>query len=222
MPFVLTVACIVLALFTDHKRLQAQRRSVSVSLRQGIATDGSHQMVCSYISQSNIFSSILVLFLILFLALAEDAASTADDSIVCICKCCYMGDCAPLANASWSVGSCGQCLTSRCNEFIKSPTTRQKVSRTFETLEEGVPEGARIESGVDVCEVVSVLEAATCKSKFCKRSTNLKAECFDRNEPLHKYIVMFFTLFAMFGVGFAFIKNHLPALQGFNLKYFNY
>lgn len=96
------------------------------------------------------------------------------------------------------------------------------MAQIFETLQDGVPAGARAGLSVDTCEVISVLEAATCEGDGCRTSTNLKADCFDRNEAAHKYAILAFVSIAMFGVVFGFVKNHLPALQGFNAKYFNY
>ena len=155
-------------------------------------------------------------------ATGNTVESTSTDSIVCICRCCYLGECAPLENASWPVSKCTDCSASRCKEVVKSSDRRVKMARIFETLQDGVPAGARAGLSVDVCEVISVLEAATCEGDGCRTSTDLKAECFDRNEPIHKYAIMAFVSVATFGVIFGFVKNHLPALQGFNAKYFNY
>jgi hypothetical protein len=89
-------------------------------------------------------------------------------------------------------------------------------------LENNVPAAAKTDLTVDVCEVISVLETATCSGTSCKRSTNLKAECYNRNTPLIKYTIQAFVFLLVTGVIFGFVKNHIPALQDFNARYFNY
>eukprot|EP00758_Cryptobia_borreli_P004868 Tbor_TRINITY_DN4626_c0_g1::TRINITY_DN4626_c0_g1_i1::g.14800::m.14800 len=152
----------------------------------------------------------------------KELPSTAEESIVCICKCCYLGECSALANGFWHVKSCQECTARQCRDFVESSGTRARISRTFKALEPKLPEGPGLDLQIDLCEVVSVLETATCTGSGCRRITNLKAECFDRNESLHKYIIVMFVSLSTIGVIFGFVKNHLPALQDFNMKYFNY
>lgn len=148
--------------------------------------------------------------------------SITSDSVICVCRCCYQGNCNSLSNVSWAVDSCSSCQTSMCNEYIASSVVRSKTARLFESLENNVPAGAKADLVVDVCEVITVLETATCTGSSCKRSTNLKAECYNRNTPLIKYTIQCFVFILITGVLFGFVKNFLPALQDLNTKYFNY
>jgi hypothetical protein len=85
-----------------------------------------------------------------------------------------------------------------------------------------VPEAAASKEEVDVCEIITVLEVATCAGAQCKRSTNLKAECYNRDAPLMKYTIQVFVFIFFAGIFFGLIKNHIPAFQEINAKYFNY
>lgn len=81
-------------------------------------------------------------------------------------------------------------------------------------------------AGVDVtlqeCEVIAVLEAATCTTKSCKRTSTIKAECYNRDAPLIKYSIISLVAITVWSVIFGLIKNYIPAFQSFNEKYFNY
>lgn len=159
-----------------------------------------------------------------FLVLASSAVHGAEvvSSIMCVCRCCYQGDCAPISNASWTVSSCSDCKTSLCNAYVASSAARTKAARLFDSLESSVPEAAVSKEEVDVCEIVTVLEVATCSGAQCKRSTNLKAECYNRDAPLMKYTIQVFVFIFFAGTFFGLIKNHIPAFQEINAKYFNY
>ncbi|KAG5490061.1 hypothetical protein JKF63_00180 [Porcisia hertigi] len=153
-------------------------------------------------------------------ALAFEEASLLSP-IVCTCRCCYQGGCSPLANVSWTVSSCSDCSTKMCNDYISSPQVRSQTARIFDVIE-GEPPLRNDTVVVHECEVIAVLEAATCTVKSCKRTSTIKAECYDRNAPLIKYSIISFVLFTIFAVIFGIIKNYIPALQSLNEKYFNY
>lgn len=142
---------------------------------------------------------------------------------LCVCKCCYLGACNPMEGASWLMSSCSNCTSDQCNNYIQSAELRGKTTRTFELLQEGIPSVAKTGVTIDVCQVISVLEIATCpKTGSCKRVTDVKADCFDRNAPINKYSIFLFLLVTIVCVIFGFIRNHIPALQDLNAKYFNY
>lgn len=143
-------------------------------------------------------------------------------SVMCVCRCCYQGDCAPMSNASWKVESCSDCKTSLCNTYVASSEARSKAARLFDSLESTVPEAAVEGTDVDVCQIVTVLEVATCSGSRCKRSTNLKAECYNRDAPIMKYSIQAFVAICIVATFIGLIKNHIPAFQEFNAKYFNY
>lgn len=159
----------------------------------------------------------------------EAAALTSADKgsqsgVICTCRCCYLGECRPFSNATWMMDSCLQCTSDVCRTFVRSDGVRRQTAHVFELLQDGVPLAEKRAMRLDVCEVVSVLEASTCPvtDNFCKRTTDLKAECFDRSAPLQKYCVWSFVwiLFAATVLGFT--KNYIPALQHFNRKHFDY
>lgn len=146
----------------------------------------------------------------------------ASGDILCTCRCCYQGDCSALVNVSWDVDSCDACSTTLCNQYIASSAVKKKTARLFESLQNDVPVGAKSDLQVDVCEVITVLETATCSGSQCKRSTNMRAECYNRNGPIMKYMIQAFVAILVGGVMFGFVKNHIPALQELNIRYFNY
>lgn len=152
---------------------------------------------------------------------AEDSSSSSSDNIICTCRCCYQGGCSAITNVSWSVDTCGECTTKSCNNYISSQAVRAETARLFEGIqgERPLTSGAVV---VEECAVIAVLEAATCTTKTCKRTSTIKAECYDRNAPLTKYSVIFFLLVTIFAVIFGIIKNDIPAFQSLNEKYFNY
>ncbi|CAG9583711.1 putative endochitinase [Leishmania major strain Friedlin] len=153
------------------------------------------------------------------------AAVTAEESslsspIVCTCRCCYQGGCSPLTNVSWTVSSCSECSTKMCNEYISSQQVRADTARLFEGIQGEKPLNDTVV--VQECEVIAVLEAATCTTKSCKRTSTIKAECYDRNAPLIKYSIISFVLLTIFAVILGIIKNYIPVFQSLNEKYFNY
>lgn len=163
----------------------------------------------------------LLLAVLATLLLFTPAVQGAGD-ILCTCRCCYQGDCTALVNVSWDVDSCDACSTTLCNQYIASSEVKQKTARLFESLQNDVPAAAKTDLQVDVCEVITVLETATCSGGQCKRSTNMRAECYNRNAPLMKYMIQSFVGILIGGVVFGFVKNYIPALQGLNTRYFNY
>ena len=172
--------------------------------------------------------------------LAAHVASAAE--VLCVCRCCYLGDCAPLANTSWPMSDCGACTAVRCRSHLQTPEVRNKIARAFEwfrddensmggvTAEEQALIDAHqarslTENAFDVCEVVAVTEAVSCarqRGTGCKVSTDITAECYDRNQPSVKYTTWLFLIVSFFGIVFGFTKNHLAALQDFNAKNFDY
>ena len=173
-----------------------------------------------------VFSTRIVLVaavMALCVVLARAQQQTADGSIVCLCRCCYLGDCTPLMNASWPVNTCTDCTNQMCQDYITSTSIRVKTARIFESLQSAVPQAAQSSLRVDVCEVISVLEAATCTaSTGCKRTTDVKGECYNQNAPLIKYTIQSFAAISFIAVIFGFVKNHIPSLQELNNRYFNY
>mmetsp|Transcript_59378 Transcript_59378/g.68782 ORF Transcript_59378/g.68782 Transcript_59378/m.68782 type:complete len:176 (-) Transcript_59378:18-545(-) len=167
-------------------------------------------------------SFLLVVATLVATTVVVSSESTSSSSIVCVCRCCYQGSCNSLSNVSWTLDTCSSCSTSLCNAYIASDAVRSKTARIFESLENNVPAAARADLTVDVCEVVTVLETATCTGTQCKRTTSLQAECYNRESPFMKYAILTFTFFLVFGTVFGFVKNYIPALQEFNAKYFNY
>ncbi|RNE97875.1 endochitinase [Trypanosoma rangeli] len=153
---------------------------------------------------------------------AEESPGVMDtSSIVCTCRCCYQGGCRPMPNVSWVVSSCEQCSTAVCNAHIRSEEVRRETARLFEGIEsdEAFPSVA---GHLDECKVISVLEAATCSSRNCKRTTTIKAECYNRDAPLIKCSIISFVGVTAVAIVFGLVKNHIPALQGLNEKHFNY
>jgi hypothetical protein len=110
-----------------------------------------------------------------------------------------------------------------CRDYISSPSIRTKTARVFESLESTVPQAAQGSIRVDVCEVISVLEAATCTAETgCKRTTDVKSDCFNQNAPLMKYTIQSFVCISVLAIAFGFVKNHIPSLQELNNRFFNY
>ncbi|ORC92991.1 endochitinase [Trypanosoma theileri] len=157
----------------------------------------------------------------MILPAAAQSRSVETSSIVCTCRCCYQGGCSAMPNITWVVSSCDQCSTAVCNDYIRSKEVRMETARLFEGIESDEPLPGSVEA-LHECKVISVLEAATCVSRNCKRTTTIKAECFNRDAPLIKYSIITFVGTAVVAVVFGLIKNHIPAFQGFNEKYFNY
>lgn len=122
-----------------------------------------------------------------------------------------------LPNASWPITSCRDCTTKMCNDYITSQGIREETAKLFE----GMGEGSQ-DINYDECQVISVLEAATCTSRACKRTATIKSECYNRNEPLIKYSIISFVLTTVVALVFGLIKNHIPAFQSLNETYFNY
>ena len=165
-----------------------------------------------------------VLAVVLVLSTVLVSAEESETAIVCQCRCCYLGDCRPLGNASWFVEGCGECTTQLCHDHVRSLSIRKRTARVFETLDSDIPANGRLAEEVDVCEVISVLEAATCPSggKSCRRSTDLGAECYDRHAPMQMMIVSVFCVVSAAGVLLGLTKNYLPALQRYNYRWFDY
>ncbi|KPA80120.1 putative endochitinase [Leptomonas pyrrhocoris] len=169
-------------------------------------------------------SALLAGFVVTMVLCAFPTVAVEDpspNSIICTCRCCYQGGCSAITNVSWSVERCSGCTTKDCNDYISSQAVRAETARLFEGIqgEKPLTSGAVV---VEECAVIAVLEAATCTTKSCKRTSTIKAECYDRNAPLTKYSVIFFVLFTIFAVVFGIIKNYIPAFQSLNEKYFNY
>lgn len=149
------------------------------------------------------------------------AAVDQSSPIICTCRCCYRGGCRQITNISWTVSSCDDCTTNLCKSYISSTGVREEVAHLFESIK-----GDNVSAGVDVtlqeCEVIAVLEAATCTTKSCKRTSTIKAECYNRDAPLIKYSIISLVAITVWSVIFGLIKNYIPAFQSFNEKYFNY
>lgn len=152
---------------------------------------------------------------------ATEWSAQSTSPITCTCRCCYQGGCNAITNVSWTVDSCGDCSTKLCNEYIASKEVRFATARLFDGIQGDNALGAA-EVVVEECEVIAVLEAATCTAKSCKRTSTIKAECYDRNAPLIKYSIISFVLLTIFAMVFGIIKNYIPAFQSLNEKYFNY
>ncbi|KEG12749.1 endochitinase [Trypanosoma grayi] len=142
-------------------------------------------------------------------------------SILCTCRCCYQGGCSPMPNITWVVNSCDECSTAICNEHIRSKEVRMETARLFEGIESDEPFPSS-DGTIHECKVISVLEAATCTSRNCKRTTTIRAECYNRDAPLIKHFIITFVGITAVAIVFGLLKNHIPAFQGLNEKYFNY
>ncbi|RNF26663.1 endochitinase [Trypanosoma conorhini] len=172
---------------------------------------------------------IVSLFFVLCALLAMAAAAAAEEStsivdtssIVCTCRCCYQGGCRSMPNVTWVVSSCDKCSTADCNAYIRSEEVRMETARLFEGIGSDEPLPS-VEGQLSECKVISVLEAATCSGRSCKRTTTIKAECYNRDAPLIKCSIISFVSVTAVAIVFGLIKNHIPALQGLNEKYFNY
>jgi hypothetical protein len=178
-----------------------------------------------------------------FSSAAESEESfTTTNKVLCVCRCCFHNDCNYVTNASWLLDSCGACDASRCRQMIVSPTTRQRIAKTFDILvnleqllsvdSEDRPVmvehtlEALNENKWDVCEVTAMVETVTCQAagtpSACQSSADLSAVCFDRNAPVVKFGTWFFLVVTTFGCFFAFMKNHLIGCQEFNMGSFDY
>ncbi len=169
--------------------------------------------------------ALIVALLSLQCASAEEAGAVSDNNpIVCQCRCCYLGDCKPLKNATWFVSDCGACNLQLCQNYVTSQSIRRRTATLFEALEDDIPAESDLLDEVNVCEVISVLELVTCPpgKRNCRRSTDLSAECFDRNDWLRKYIVVLFITALFLGVVLGLTKNYLPGMQKYNKMWFNY
>lgn len=172
--------------------------------------------------------------------------SGAEADVLCVCRCCYLGDCAPLANASWPMDDCSTCTVTQCKNFIQSGEVRAKVARLFQVFQSDDAPLAPNEAGAmsvdeqrliaanraasfssegfDVCEVVALTEAVSCAQQgvACKVSTDLVAACFDRHAPTVLYTTYAFIFVIFIGLAFGFTKNYLPSFQQFNMRNFEY
>lgn len=164
----------------------------------------------------------LVLLTVFFAGVSVAQSS----GIICVCKCCYLGTCTAIANASTYVNSCGACTSSNCNAYIQSDEAKQKSSQYFAVLQPGVPPSAlssRNYPPIDVCEVIAVLESVMCSDGSCpKQLTNMQSDCVDRNGFAMKFSIVSFVVVSVSGVVLGFFKNYIPALQEMNQMYFNY
>lgn len=181
---------------------------------------------------------------VVFASLAEHAQA----DILCVCRCCYLGECAPLENASWPMSDCTPCTVERCREHVQSPEVRRKIARLFEVFQEddlplsaaGAPDGTSEEERAliaahraasfssqrfDVCEVVALTEEVSCAQKqgsACKVSTDITAECYDRHAPTVLVTTSGFLTIIFVGLAVAFTKNYLPSFHHFNAQNFDY
>lgn len=178
--------------------------------------------------------AVLLLFLFVLTALFQGEAAAAADTaatasapvaaaaLICTCRCCYQGGCTMMTNVSWVVSSCSECTTKVCTDYIVSPEVRAETARLFEGIQGETIWATGEDVVIDECQVISVLEAATCTSKTCKRTTTIEAECYNRDAPLIKFSIVSFVLVTLVALVFGAIKNSIPAFHSFNEKYFNY
>ena len=175
---------------------------------------------------------------------ASSSAELATTSqVLCVCRCCFHNDCTYVQNASWQLDDCTECNAARCQEMIMSTQTRERISKTFDilvnleqivTADDDADRRVMVqhtleslnENKWDVCEVTAMVETVTCQAAgttaACQSSADLSAVCFDRNAPVVKYGTWFFLVTIIFGVVFAFLKNHLIGCQEFNQGSFDY
>jgi len=110
-----------------------------------------------------------------------------------------------------------------CTQYITGSDIRVKTARIFAGLQSDVPSAVQTTMSVDVCEVISVLEAATCsEAAGCFRTTSVKAECYSQHAPVIKFGILAFVSLIFAGIVFGFTKNYIPSLQEFNMRHFNY
>lgn len=107
----------------------------------------------------------------------------AQEEVLCVCRCCYLGTCTTVHNASWNMRDCSQCTAQKCRQRVESSEFREKVGTVFRVLEEAdsdLPTGkenaaerelmiahraaALKEHPIEVCEIIAVMEAVKCRA----------------------------------------------------------
>jgi hypothetical protein len=190
-------------------------------------------------------SSVTAALLLAVMAVAL-LPSGARADILCVCRCCYLGDCAPLENASWPMTDCSPCTITRCREHVQSSEVKKRVARLFEVFQDddlltnlnvdGTSQEERdlinahraasfAKDRFDVCEVVALTEEVSCaqqKGVGCKVSTDITAECFDRHAPTVMVTTTAFILILGTGLVLAFTKNYIPSFYRWNKQNFDY
>ncbi|KAJ9468472.1 endochitinase [Diplonema papillatum] len=63
---------------------------------------------------------VVVTALLLALACGEVQAET--HQMVCVCRCCYLGDCKAIANATAPLDTCTLCTKKKCMQLIANST----------------------------------------------------------------------------------------------------
>lgn len=107
------------------------------------------------------------------------------DTIVCTCMCCLQGACVPVANATWTVPSCGLCSQADCvqraadlDALWSSETSRRRVSRS-------------------ACFVLHTTEQKTCSGmsdRQCRRFTTIRPHCVQRSSALQTLCCLGWTV----------------------------
>jgi len=152
------------------------------------------------------------------------STGTHGASNVCICRCCYLGNCEPVNNATFFVQDCEECSTQRCLEAMNLEGARRKTAAVLEQVEEEISEGEKDEDAIDACIIISLLERSSCgnDASKCKVTTTFNAFCVDRNWAFGRFSSFVFIAVTGFLIVFGLFKDHIPALHSFNLRYFNY
>eukprot|EP00760_Papus_ankaliazontas_P009308 PhM_4_TR14010/c0_g1_i1/m.64200 len=181
-------------------------------------------------NKNNMSCSFLFMSMFLLLITVSEAADstgvtatpevTSSGQMVCICRCCYLGDCVPVANSTFLVSSCDECKTQRCLGAMHLESARRKTAAILEEVDSDIGE----QNAPDVCVVISLLERATCGDDVsqCKVTTSFQAFCVNRNWGFGRYSNFAFMLSIGVFVVYGLFKDHIPALHSFNLRHFNY
>ena len=200
--------------------------------------------------EAGIAISAISLLLSLFVTRPAVAGQATDPTmagaIICSCRCCYMGDCVVLTNGTFAGPDCSVCTANECKRRATDTTARRRIARIFDVLQDfdtsssysladlragsslvatdGAAASDAGQQGVNlpICEIVAVVEDANCRMSSCKVSTNMLADCFDRNDGVVKFVTWAFVFIIFFGIFLAFSKNYIPALQQFNFRHFDY
>jgi hypothetical protein len=181
--------------------------------------------------------AVVLLMLVAAPAWAEDGgdtdgAQTTNEAhsapIACACKCCYLGSCKRLNNATYVISSCQDCSIDLCKKYVASASVKERVAAMLSDVAhdktgDGAEKAAEEEVSLDVCEMISVIEHQNCMGNpECKRSTELKPECISRDAPFLKYCVVFYVLALTLLTSLGFVKNYIPVFQEINSRHFDY
>jgi hypothetical protein len=133
------------------------------SYNRGILHHTNAWQRCVSVCCVEMFALKLLVCLLLTLAPVRAADDDTPSLTVCVCSCCYLGDCVPIPNATHSVSDCTACKPQNCVAKLQ--------------------DFSRESRGRSACIVLANIETVACgENPKCKKSTNIKATCVDRGE----------------------------------------